>query len=674
MKVLKYPVIPLTFFVAAGIFAAQLIKPGINSALLLSGVSILLLVPAYITSKKQLLQKPWFTLTALLFAFSIGFSAWSLTYPPYSQNHYCHIINGQETPVIKGYISERLKPNNYNEKYYFKVTSVDKKAASGKLLVTVPKDSLNNTYNAGDILYIAAIPQPVSGSMNPFQFSYADYMEKQGVFHQVKLKNNFIQSGQIQNFDYCVGRLRNRLSGSIEQQHYSASVTNVLKALLLGQRQDIDSELNQSYTDAGVIHILAISGLHIGVLFYILNLLLKPLQRLKGKGRLLRLLALLLAMWSFAIIAGLSASVVRAVVMFSFVSIGQYINRSTNTFNSIAVSMLVLLLAKPSFLFDAGFQLSYAAVFAIVWMHPLYSRIKPSKYKAINYFTQLVAVSTVAQLGVLPLSLYYFNQFPLLFPIANIVVIPLSTAVLILGIIMLIISFLHTDVAAIAGVPLKFMTQAMNSFIQWIASFKTLTIKDIPFNLLLMVTLYVLILCSMLWMFKKSYKRTMALLAVLAVFQLTYMIVKQQAGNVNEIVIFHNWEHSLIAEKKDNKVTFYSTDSLAAANLNVKSYLKGNFIDSIHIKPINNLYWHSGRRILVLDSMGVYSAGMRPDVLLLTQSPKINLERTLDSLKPSVVIADATNYKTYVSRWQATCKKRKIPFHATAEKGSYTIR
>lgn len=674
MKVLKYPVIPLTFFVAAGIFTADLIRPDFKAALLFSAVSMILLFAAYSISKKQLLQKPWFTLAALLFAFFIGFSAYTLTYPPNNPDHYTKMLNDKDIPIIKGYISERLKPNDYNEKYYFKIQSVDKKAATGKLLVTVPKDSVRHIYKAGDILYIAATPQPVYTSMNPYQFSYAGYMEKQGVFHQIKLKDNFIQSGQIRNFDYYVGTLRNTLTEKLEQQHYSAQVTNVLKALLLGQRQDIDNELNQNYIDAGVIHILAISGLHIGILFYILNLLLKPLRYFKNHGKLFRLLAMLTVLWSFAIIAGLSASVVRAVVMFSFVSIGQYINRNTNTFNSLAVSMLVLLLAKPSFLFDAGFQLSYAAVFVIVWMQPLYSRIKPSKYKAVNYFTQLVAVSIVAQLGVLPLSLYYFNQFPLLFPLANIVVIPLSTILLIVGIAVIILGFIWVDASALLGKLLGFVTEIMNGFIEWVASFSTFTIKDIPFNLLLMVCMYTLILCSVLWMFKKNYTRTIALLAAVLVFQVSYTVIKWKADNLNETVVFHNWEHSLIAKKSGKTITFFSTDSLAASNRNAKGYTKGSFTDSTNIKPLGNLLWHNGKRILILDSTGVYKGNMQADLLLLTQSPKINLERTLDSLKPAVVIADATNYKSYVSRWQATCQKRKIPFHATAEKGSYTIR
>jgi competence protein ComEC len=349
--------------------------------------------------------------------------------------------------------------------------------------------------------------------------------------------------------------------------------------------------------------------------------------------------------------------------MFSFVAIGQYSNRNSNIINSLALSMLVLLLAKPAFLFDVGFQLSYAAVFAIVWLQPLYKRVKPSKHKVVNYLADTVIVSLVAQLGVLPLSLYYFNQFPLLFLLANIIVIPLSTAILLLGIVVLVLNFIFPSLAIVLGNILSHAITLMNNFIEWIASFDHLVLKDISFTLVLNITLYIIIILLVRWMYKRSYARTAMLLSSLIVFQLAYTLTALRAQSGNEMVIFQNRKATILAVKEAEQIAIYSRDSMVAETSVVKEYSKENFNDTLFMVPLENVMWFNNKRILVLDSLAIEPGNANPDILVLTQSPKVNLERLLAELKPTQVIADGTNYKSYVARWQATCTKANIPFH-----------
>ncbi|QYJ69417.1 ComEC/Rec2 family competence protein [Flavobacterium litorale] len=674
MTILKYPIIPITIIAAIGIALGSnnSIQPITASAIM--AVAFAALVMAYRFSLKELLPKPYFTISVGIAALVLGIWVASLHYAPNHNAHYTRMIDDSEKPTIKGYISERIKPNNFSEKYYLKVQAVNGQYATGKILVTASKKKFPELLNAGDIIVIYDSPQPITKAGNPYQFDYAAYMERQNIFHQIKLKSNHIKAGQLKNTDYYIECFRNDLISSFNQHNYSPKVMNVIKALLLGQRQDMDKDINQDYIDAGVIHILAISGLHIAILFYIINLILKPLTRFRKKGRLIQLLLILAFLWSFAIVAGLSASVVRAVVMFSFVSIGLYFNRNANTFNSIAVSMLVLLLAKPSFLFDVGFQLSYAAVFSIVWLQPLYRKIKISKYKVVNYFADVVVISLVAQLGVLPLTLYYFGQFPALFPIANIVAIPAVTVVLVMGIVVVIINYIYSNLALLVGKVLAFLIECMNGFIGWIASFKGLVIKDISFTLPLTASLYGIIIAAVLWGFQKKYKRTVALLCAIILFQSIYIVTKWQRTNSNEFVVFNNWANSLIAYKQSGITYFYSNDSIALENWNLKAYAKGNFADSVTVLPLQHTFWYKQKRILVVDSLKIYETGINPDIVVLRQSTGVNLQRLIETTKPKVIVADATNYQGSINRWKATCNKNKIPFHATAEKGSYILK
>lgn len=518
MKALKYPIITIVIFLAFGIIAGNYFKPLADYLYVFTALSAIAVAAAYWQSARSFVQKPYFALAACLFSFALGLLAHALHYAPNHTSHYSHYIDNSEIPVITGTISERLKPNQFSEKYYFEVSSINNKPATGKLLIISPKESLNRLMHAGQQLLIADNLQPIARAMNPYQFDYSDYMASQNVFHQVKLKENYHIVAIKKTLDYYVDELRNTLTASFSIHNYSPSTLNMIKALLLGQRQDMDKETTDNYTSAGVVHILAISGLHIAVLFYILNLLLKPLNRLK-KGKLIQLLIVLGFLWLFALVSGLSASVVRSVVMFSFVSIGVYFNRDSNIYNSLAVSMLFLLLLKPMFLFDVGFQLSYAAVFAIVWLQPLYKKVRVSRYKAINYMADTVLISLVAQIGVLPLSLYYFNQFPLLFLLANVVVVPLSTVVLIIGIVVLALNFIWTDAAILIGKLLEWTIDGMDLFIAWIASFKSMVLTNIPFTLALNVVLYCLLAAFVLWLYKKSYRRTVACLLLQLFFR-----------------------------------------------------------------------------------------------------------------------------------------------------------
>jgi competence protein ComEC len=188
----------------------------------------------------------------------------------------------------------------------------------------------------------------------------------------------------------------------------------VVSALILGQQQDISKEILKDYQYAGAIHILSVSGLHVGFILLFITFLLKPLRKDK-LGNTIRLLTIIISLWGFAILAGLSPSVVRSVTMFSFVAVGMYLKRSTNIFHTLLVSMFLILFFQPSFLFDVGFQLSYLSLFFILWLQPVISNLWEPKNKIVSYFWDILTVSFAAQIGAFPLSIFYFHQFPGLF-------------------------------------------------------------------------------------------------------------------------------------------------------------------------------------------------------------------------------------------------------------------
>ena len=241
----------------------------------------------------------------------------------------------------------------------------------GAVLLNIQRDSLRGQLAIDDQILVNAEFKRVSPPLNPNQFNYKEYLAKQGIHHQLFIDSAaFLQlSNTTSSLVGISGKFRNKVQKSLLKYNFKRDELAVITALLLGQRQEISKELLTDYASAGAIHILAVSGLHVGIILLILSFLFKPLEKIKN-GAYLKALCIVLLLWMFAFIAGLSASVVRAVTMFTFLAIGQSLRRKKVVEFSLISSMLFLLIVKPMFLFDVGFQLSYLAVFGIIWVQP----------------------------------------------------------------------------------------------------------------------------------------------------------------------------------------------------------------------------------------------------------------------------------------------------------------
>ncbi len=211
LPALKYPIVALTLFLASGIIAGHFFKPVIWVSFAICCFTFVVLAFTYWHSKKTLLPTPYFGIATFFFTFALGVLIQVVHYAPNQKLHYSHYLNKKDN-VIKGIISERLKPNDYQEKYYFEVVSVNKQKTTGKIVLTTAKDSLIPLKHTGDIFIITGTPKPIAKPLNPNQFDYASYMSKQGVFHQLQLRDNYIKTGIKYNFNYYLGLLKEKLS------------------------------------------------------------------------------------------------------------------------------------------------------------------------------------------------------------------------------------------------------------------------------------------------------------------------------------------------------------------------------------------------------------------------------------------------------------------------------
>jgi competence protein ComEC len=296
----------------------------------------------------------------------------------------------------------------------------------------------------GDVVLIHAKLKEIENSQNPYAFDYKKYMQRKGIFYTAYIPvSRWEKIGQFRGnpIKDKAHQIQQYFSKVFADAGMNGDEYSIITAILLGNDETMEPELKASYASAGVSHILCVSGMHVGVIFMILNFILQPLDYSK-QLRLLKAVLLMLFIWLYACITGLSPSVTRAATMFSFVTIGGMLRRNTNIFHSLFASLFILLIINPLLIFETGFQLSYAAVFGIVIFQQKIMELWEPKRKITNYFWNLITVSVAAQLATFPLSVYTFGQFPNYFLLANLSVITLSFVVVVSGVCLLAVSFI----------------------------------------------------------------------------------------------------------------------------------------------------------------------------------------------------------------------------------------
>jgi len=615
--------------------------------------------------------KPVFGLSVYIISILFGLLTSFLHKENRNLNHYTKQINDYDKEYdLDLLLLEKLKSSKKYTRYLCQITKLDKKKSVGKVILN---NNSNRNYNIGTHLKVKGTIFKNKKPSNPGLFDYSAYLENQEIYAQVYIFKNKIAIGKTEkNLLYYFSNFREKIILNLKKSVINEKELNVLLALILGQQQDISPEVLKDYQFAGAIHVLSVSGLHVGFILIFINFLMKPIGN-SGRKTVLKLIVLLLALWSFAVLAGLSPSIVRSVSMFSFMAIGNHMKRSVNIYHTLIVSMLLILLFKPSFLYDVGFQLSYLALFFIIWFQPLLSGIWKPKYKICVYFWDILTVSFAAQIGTMPLSIYYFHQFPGLFFITNLFIIPLLGIIMGVGIVVILIASFSV-VPKFLTVTIEHLISFLNFIIHKIAAIDYFVVKNISFTKEMLWSSYLIILLAVILIKKPTFYKTVAVFMSIFLLQLIFIFQKKENRSSSELTIFNYKKNTLIIERIGKGVTIYCNDSIQKgldSNLIIQSFLIEKFCSVSAVKPIQNTLYHKNKKILIMDSSAIYNKSISPDILIITQSPKLNMERLIKTIKPQQIVVDYSNYKSYTKLWKESCRKEKIPFHDTNEKGFY---
>lgn len=671
MRFVNTAILTLLLGIAMGIASAGFLPVSLLSILAISVGLLLTLSLHLFFSLKNVKFRKFFVFHTFITAFAIGWLVTILHNPTSKSNHYTNQLAENRLYLLQGQVIEKLSESDFGTSYKVRIFSADNQEVAGNVLCFFQKDMLNRKLQRDESFLFLSELKAIAPPKNPYQFDYKKYMERQGVFWRGNVVSYQLLENQpkVRSVRGFAENIREKMF-TVLDLNFSKTTASLLKTLLLGERSELDEDVYQHYIDAGAVHILAISGLHVGIVTAILLFFLQKLPNM-GFWKKLRFVLLLLFLWSFALLAGLSPSVVRAVTMFSFVGISLMINRKQGRFDALITSMFLLLLVYPNYLYEVGFQLSYGAVFSILVFYPRMEKWWQPKSKFLKWVWSLLIIGFSAQIVVLPISLYYFHQFPVLFFVSNLLIVPLLSPVLILGFLALLLGIFNILPHFLVFI-LENIINLMNFFAKIIALQENFVVRNIYFDEIMLISSVLVIITLIFWIHKRSFSRTVTFLVSILAFQTILFYTKYKSETLQNLVVFHTYKDNLFILRNGKQLTVYQNDTIKDKYI-VHNYAKTLGISDISTEKIPYLFDFQGKTILHLDSLGIYPMSENTEIskIIITQSPKINFERMLLKIKPKIVIADGSNYPSFVKKWQAKCLELGIPFHATTEKGAY---
>jgi competence protein ComEC len=602
---------------------------------------------------------------------------------------YGHVYNDSSVLVLK--INEPVtdKSKSYKTEAVVETVINDSNAISteGKLFVYFSKNAAAASLHYGDKILIKGSLQRIKNSGNPGAFNYERYGAFQQTFYTAYLNaNDWILLKEkstnpvkelifdIQN--YIIRVLQKNIDGD-------KNVLGIAEALLIGYKEDLDKDLVQAYSNAGVVHIIAISGLHLGLIYIMLVWVFNFLPWVR-KQKMLKVILILSCLWMFSLLTGASASVLRSAVMFTCIMIGRNYFKQASIYNSLAASAFILLCYDPYFLWDVGFQLSYLAIIGIVFLQKPIGNLLYFKKNWLNKIWAMLAVTFAAQLITFPICIYYFHQFPNLFFITNLIAVPLSTVIL----------FAEIFLIAFSWVPfIGIFIGSVTGWLVWLMNFIIQTCNSAPFSLIdniysslfttWMLYLFVIGVCAWLINKDKNYFR----LAIISLFGFTalqayskLMIKKQK-----KIIVYNVPNHQAIDFIYQDQYCFYGDSSMNS----------NGFLRNFHLKPARtamqateykkklpglyhqNMEWQFfGNKMIIIDSAVHFIPSekrVKTGILLISKNPHIKITELAEALEPTIVVFDASNSLWKIAGWKKECEELALPCFSIPGNGAFIL-
>jgi competence protein ComEC len=554
----------------------------------------------------------------------------------------------------------------------------------GQLMIYLPDSNGYHNIAQGDILVFKGKIQPTTPALNPKAFDYARYLHHKNIHYQA-----FAYAGQWvfiprKGSIYTLPDQARRYAIRILRHYLPApDEFGVATALLLGYRDETPDDIKQAYSATGATHVLAVSGLHVGIVQVVISFLLRFLK----SNHALRIALTISGVWAFTLITGGAGSTMRAAAMFSFVTLGKGLNRHTNTYNTLAASAFVLLCLWPGLLHDMGFQLSYLAVAGIVFFHPKIHRSLHFRHKIPAYLWELTALSIAATLTTIPISLFYFHQFPVWFWLSSLIAVPMAGLILSSGLLLFALHTIWPAPAVWLGWILSAMIGLMNKFMLMIEQIPNSLITGIWISPLTTVLMYLALLGVALGIALRNVRWLLLAGVICLSISIDRAIEAWQQIRRREIIVYHA-RHKSILDIIDAKAV-YTLASEAG-----DPFIQQNYHGYCQVAPFGewlfgdtvprHKHWHFTDGVLQVHQTTLAIASkiqycpaspIQADYLLIRGNPRGTLQELTRcwTIRSGTVIFDASNHPRSISRWIQEADALGLQYHNTASQGAWIL-
>lgn len=697
-----YPLLRLVMPFLAGILAALLLSSRSRPDVVVTGLVLLLLfflalIPRSLVSYRY----RWvFGIFTNIFVFLAAFQLTQHRFPENDPFFFGNVPDGTFLAVVAEPPS--IKPN-----YVKTILRIQQRRdsgtwepAKGKALVYLRRKGNNHQLQFGDRVLLHLSFQEISDNSNPHSFRYAGFLKGKGITHQsfVAAENwTTFSAPSPFFFRRFAFQARDRLLDILRDNGVTGKEFAVASALLLGYVQELDDALRNDYAATGAMHILSVSGMHVGIIYLFLEFVLLFLDRSRT-GRFLKMVILLLFIWFYAFLTGLSPCVLRAAAMLSLPIIGKVLNRPHDMLNILSASLVLILIVDPLLVMDIGFQLSYLAMMGIVFLYrPVYGIFTFTSWLPDKIWA-ILAVSIAAQIATLPVSLYNFHQFPNYFMVTNLFVVPLSSLIIYTGILTLALGPLPFLSFLLAKI-LSFLIWLLNSVIHFIEQLPCSTLRGIYPGVFQMFLMYAVIVAGFLMLTTRRAVWAMMFLATLLVLNLLYLHFQLGRLSTSRFIVYNSGGTLLYQFGfQDRAIIFYDhytspgegyfqrMGQIAGGELDARGNRLRYFcldrrgkdgvvipagFDCLARRGI--FYQFYGKRIAVLREKFPrgFHGKFALDYLVLSGNPAVTLKEAMAVFHPEAIVLDGTNSGYRIKKWLEEGRALHIECHSVREDGAF---
>lgn len=540
---------------------------------------------------------------------------------------------------------------------------------TGTAFLYIYKNDTTITIHLGDTILLPNQWTRISNTGNPFEFDYRKFCQRKNIFYQ-----QFAAADQV-----CIyGHSDPEKSGLLNRthlyciqniEHYvtDSNTRALLKAMLLGDENDIDPNVREAYSDTGIIHIVSVSGAHVALLFIAVSFILRGIKTKKYEW--LKLVAALALIWFYVLLAGASTPALRAAIMFSIITFGHILQRDTNPLNQLITAAFILLLFEPMWLFTIGFQLSFLAVLSLIIFYESIIQLWQPRHKVLSFLAKSIAASIAAEILVAPLVAYYFHSFPPMFILANIFAALAMTVILGLGMLLLIFGKINFIAAGIASI-VVFISRIFHSLIDLLQQINHPVFKTIYITGLTLLLLYCFLGSLSVFLFQKKKAALRIALLLLLIISLLSLQTSIQTNHQQKLIVFNDNSNAQIEFISGHQ--YHIIQGSEDLNYAVKNAHIGFCATKRSTQSIPQAIELNHQKILLLDSNIIIPKSFPVDILIVQSwSDKVDVAALKQSFSPAKIVITNNQTKRQMIQWAQQCAAEKIALHNTKADGAF---